>query len=383
MSTSSFPGDPAEGASPGVRRIDAAVHLIKPHQIRESLVVSGRFFDRNSVLVGIQASLASAITLVSWLFSPWPHLSGIAALGALAVLFGRFAPEGGRGRVVLIAGFWLIFAVVGMSAAARLGAPMPVRLGLLALACGFYFFVVNSMRLGLPGALIFVFAAGAAMGDVASWQDVVERGAAMALSAGIAWIIAVAFEGLRHIAPPDAPTPIEPVRPLAHRLMASGRITIGAGIAVFLAHACGSEHPAWAALGALAVMQGAHLHISMNRALQRMGGTVLGAGLVWLVLLQEPSTWVIVALVVVLQFVIELVIGANYAFGQIFVTPLALLMSHLAASGSGGAAMAAERVLDTLAGACVGIVVAVIFSTVDDRIHLARHHAARSGQTNR
>ena len=382
MSMSQLP-DPANGLCPGVRRIDAVGHLMRPHQFPESLAVSGRFLDRNSVLVGLQASLASGITLVVGLFSPWPHLSGVAALGALAVLFGRFAPEGRRARVVLIAAFWLIFAVLGMSVAARLGASMPVRLALLALACGFYFFVVNTMRLGLPGALIFVFAAGASMGDVASWQEVGQRGVAMVLSGGVAWIIALAFEGLRHIAPPGAPTPVEPVRPLDHRLFAAGRITLGSALALFLAHACGSEHPAWAALGVVAVMQGTHLHISMNRALQRMGGTILGAGLVWLVLVQEPSVFIVVALVVALQFVIELVIGANYAFGQIFVTPLALLMSHLAASGAGGATMAAERVLDTIAGACIGIIVAVLFSTLDDRLHLARHHAARSARAAR
>jgi hypothetical protein len=380
MTLSGPSNDATETLSLAARRIDAASHLVKPHQIRESLALNGRFTDRNSLLIGIQAALASSLTLILGLVSPWPHLAGIAALGALAVLFGRFATAGQRGRVVLTCAAWLVLGVAGMSVAARLGAPVPVRLGLLAFACGFYFFVVNSTRLGPPGALIFVFAAGAAMGDVASWQAVAERAAATALAGGLAWAICVAFERLRLAAAPDAPSPIEPVRPLSHRLIAAGRITVGAAIAVFAAHACGSVHPAWAALGTLAVMQGAHLHISMNRALQRMAGTMIGAGLVWIVLAQEPSIWTVIALVACLQLVIEMVIGANYALGQIFVTPLALLMSYLAANGAVGATMPAERVLDTLAGACIGIVLAVVSSTLDDRVQLARHHAARSGQ---
>lgn len=363
-----------------VSRIDAASHLVKPHQIRESLAVNGRFNDRNSLLIGTQAALASSLTLILGLVSPWPHLAGVAALGALAVLFGRFAPAGKRGGAVLTCAAWLVLAVVSMSVAARLGAPLPVRLGLLAFACGFFFFVVNTMRLGPPGALIFVFAAGAAMGDVASWQEVAERGVATALSGGLAWAISVAFDRLRLVAAPDAPTPIEPVRPLGHRLIAAGRIMLGATIAVFTADAFGSAHAGWAALGTLAVMQGAHLHISMNRALQRMAGTVVGAGLVWIVLAQEPSIWVVIAIVACLQVVIEMVIGANYALGQIFVTPLALLMSYLASNGAAGASMAGERIVDTLAGACIGIVLAVLSSTLDDRVQLARHHAARSGQ---
>ena len=380
MTLSSPSEDTKARTSLAVRRIDAAIHLVKPHQIRESLALNGRFRDRNSLLIGIQAALTSSLTLVVGLLSPWPHLAGIAALGALAILFGRFAPAGRRGGVVLTCVAWLFLAVVGMSVAARLGAPMPVRLGLLAFACGFFFFVVNTTRLGPPGALIFVFAAGAAMGDIASWQEVAERAVATALAGGLAWVICVVFDGLRRPAAPDAPVPIEPVRALSHRLIAAGRITFGAAIAVFAAHVCGSAHPGWAALGTLAVMQGTHLHISMNRALQRMAGTVIGAGLVWIVLAQEPSLWTVIAVVACLQLVIEIVIGANYALGQIFVTPLALLMSYLASNGAAGASMVGERILDTLAGAFIGIVLAVVSSTLDDRVQLARHHAARSGQ---
>ncbi len=91
-------------------------------------------------------------------------------------------------------------------------------------------------------------------------------------------------------------------------------------------------------------------------------GTVIGAGVVWIVLTQDPSIWTVVALVACLQVVIEMVIGANYALGQIFVTPLALLMSYLASNGGAGATMVGERVLDTLAGAVIGILLAVVSS---------------------
>lgn len=379
---SMFPssGEAAEPPLLAVRRIDAASYLVKPHQLLESLAINGRSWNRNSIIIGLQASVTSAVTLLSWMASPWPDFAGVGALGALAVLFGRFAPSGARGRVVLACAFWLTFAVVAMSVASCLGAPLPVRLGLLALACGFFFLVANTGQFGPPGPLIFVFAAGALTGDVASWQVVLERGAAAAVSGLLAWAICVSSDRLREPPSPDAPSPIEPVRALSHRLIAAGRITLGAALAIFTAHLCGASHPAWAALGALAVMQGTHLHISMNRALQRMAGTIIGAGLVWLVLAQEPSAWSVIALVVGLQFVIEMVIGANYALGQIFVTPLALLMSYLASNGAAGAAMAGERVLDTVAGACIGIVLSVVCSTLDDRVQLARHHAARSRQ---
>lgn len=370
----------AEPALPGTRRVDVARHLLKSHQVRESLTLAAQPWLRNAALAGLQASLAAAIALPLTLVSPWPHLVGFASLGTLAALFGRFAPQAGRGRIVLFCAMWLTFAVLAMSVAARLGAPPLLQLGLLALACGLFFFVATTGRYGPPGSLIFVFAAGAAMGHVASWQEVAERAAATAVVAGLTWVICVATEALRRQATEESPFPWEPMRPLDHRLVAAARIALGSGIAAGIAHAAGAPHPAWAAMGAVAVMQGTHLHVSMNRALQRSVGTVVGAGLVWLILVQEPSVWSVIAVLVALQFATEMIIGSNYALGQILVTPMALLMSYLASLGAAGTSMALERVFDTLVGAGIGIVLAVVSSTLDDRIHLAHHHAAREGR---
>jgi len=133
-----------------------------------------------------------------------------------------------------------------------------------------------------------------------------------------------------------------------------------------------SSYPAWAAMGAIAVMQGTHLHINMHRAYQRMAGTIVGALFVWLILANHPSVWSIILLLVALQFTTEIVIGANYALGQIFVTPMALLMSYLATPLTANTDMAPERMINTLIGVCIGIIIAVIASSIDDRLYLAK-----------
>lgn len=166
--------------------------------------------------------------------------------------------------------------------------------------------------------------------------------------------------------------PVSPHRPFSHELISAARITIGAATAALIALAAGWHHPAWAAIGATAVMQGAHLHVTMSRALQRMAGTIVGAFIAWAILAQSPPLWSIVLAIVICQFVTEIIIGYNYALGQITVTPMALLMTYLAAPGT-AANMPVERVLDTILGATLGIVFAVIFSSLDDCIHLARH----------
>src|SRR3546814_15206734 len=69
--------------------------------------------------------------------------------------------------------------------------------------------------------------------------------------------------------------------------MAAARITLGAAIAAGISHAAGWHYPAWAAIGAVTVMPGGHLHLTMNRSLQRIAGTVLGACIVWAIQSQK------------------------------------------------------------------------------------------------
>lgn len=364
-------GTEAEGAA--LRRRDAARHLLHPDQLRDSAALSRQPSLRNAALAGVQAAMTSAIALPLFHLLPWSHLIGFAALGALVALFGRFAPAGGRSRIVLLCGLWQVLAVLAMSGAAWMGAPAAAQLLLLAAACGVFVFVVATGGFGPPGPLIFVFAAGASMSAGGlTGQEVVEWVLATAIVAALACAVCAATEALRHHPTPDRPLPADPVRPLAHRLAAALRISLGAGIAVLLSHVLGAAHPAWAAMGALAVMQGAHLHVTMSRALQRMAGTVVGALLAWGVLAQEPSVGMVISVLILLQIATEMVIGVNYALGQTLVTPMALLMTHLAAPQWAGAEIAAERVLDTLLGAGVGIVMAVLLSTLDDRRHLAK-----------
>lgn len=362
----------SEAGSERARRRDAARYLLHRDQLRDSAALSKQPSIRNALLAGGQAGITAAIALPLFYLSPWSHLIGFAALGALVALFGRFAPLRSRNRIVFLCGVWQVLAVLVMSAAGWLGAPVIAQLVLLAVLCGVFLFVCVTGGFGAPGPLIFVFAAGASMSAGLAGQDVVERVLATAVVAALAWVVCALTEAWRDYPTAGRPLPAEPVRPLNHRLSAAARSTVGAGIAVFLSHAFGADHPAWAAMGALAVMQGAHLHITMNRALQRMAGTVVGSLLAWLLLVQDPSVWVVIAALILLQVATEVVIGVNYAFGQILVTPMALLMTHLSIPHGPGPEMAPERVLDTLLGAGVGIVIAVLLSTLDDRRYLAQ-----------
>lgn len=215
------------------------------------------------------------------------------------------------------------------------------------------------------------------MGTVDSTDQVLERTLATGAAALLALLVCLITEAFRHDNV-GAMLPAEPARPLSHRLIAVARVIVGSGIAAFTAYYLGADHPGWAAMGALAVMQGAHLHINMSRALQRMAGTAVGAALVYLILIYEPSVWTVIPVLVVLTFSTEMIIGTNYGLGQILVTPMALLMSYLVAPDAAGAGMVEERVLDTMIGITIGVILSVVFSTLDDRVYLAAHHAERT-----
>jgi len=349
--------------------------LLAPARIRESLSIAPYPPLRNAASAGAQVSVALSIAVALAHFSPWAHLQGFPALGALAALFGRFAPLGRRMPIVAVAGALLLVSVGLPSLVAQAGASPQSMLMCLALLAGVLTVAVTRWRIGGPGSVIFVFAASAALGSVDSWHTVVARCALTAAGAGVALIVCRFTDGLRSDAAPPVPA-AGSVRPSDHWVIAAGRVAFCAAVASMLAHAAALPFPAWAAIGATAVLQGGHLHVTMHRAVQRMVGTGVGAVVAGLILTNHPSFWFVLFAVIVLQFVTEVVIGFNYAFGLVFVTPMALLMTSLSTPAA-SAAMPMARVLDTALGALVGIAFALVFSTLDDRVHLATHHARK------
>lgn len=354
-----------------VARHHAMRMLLQPAQLKDSLTLAPQPLLRVSALAGLQAAVVSAIALPVVYLSPFADLIGFAALGALVAVFGRFAAPRRRTKILVMVALCQIGAVLLMSTAVWAGMSYNGQLLLMALLCGLFYFVSILGQFGPPGALIFIFAASAGMLPVEDFTVVAERTAAVAVVAVLAILLCAGSEWLRHRTIRDITLPPEirpALRPLA---LASARMIVGGCVAAFAALAFGAPHPAWAAMGAVAVLQGQHLHIRLHRAVQRMLGAIGGALFVWVFLQMDPSAWTVIAVLIALQFLTELIIGTNYALGQILVTPMALLMVHLASLGRAGPELAPERVLVTILGACIGLVLAVLFSNRDERHHLA------------
>ncbi|MCK9792293.1 FUSC family protein [Isoptericola sp. 4D.3] len=141
--------------------------------------------------------------------------------------------------------------------------------------------------------------------------------------------------------------------------LAGVRVVLAALVSGALALVAGLGHPAWAQLGSTATLQGATTHHAVVRALQRGGGTVIGALLAWPLLAAHLSFAATCVVVVALQVVTEIVVGRHYGLAMLTITPMALLMSSLGTTVD-PSAVAASRALDTVLGALVGLLAVVL-----------------------
>ncbi|MDH5858566.1 FUSC family protein [Lampropedia aestuarii] len=364
------------------------LQLGSPARFRESLVLQRPASLRAAWAVGLQAAAAVIAAAVLLHLSPWHQWAAHGGLGALAALYGRFSPAPQRRMIVLHAGALLVASVLSVSLLSLLASTMMHMLLLFALVAGVIAAWSHHAQLGLPGVVIFIFAGSAALTPAASGQEVAARSLATAIGVAMALLMGLLTERLRLSDGPHKtvaiPTPAHTAADSSsshfwhkHPLLRVGlSVALCSLVATQVAHAFGLAHPAWAAIGAVAVVQGSHLHIAMHRAWQRTLGTIVGAGIAWLVLSQHPSFYQILLAVAVLQVITEVVIGYNYALGQMAITPMALLMTALAAH-SDALEIATARIYDTALGAVVGIVLALLLSTLQERQSLAKHHHQR------
>ncbi|WP_425269937.1 FUSC family protein [Kitasatospora cineracea] len=133
------------------------------------------------------------------------------------------------------------------------------------------------------------------------------------------------------------------------------RMALGTGVAGGLALLLGLGHGYWAALTAAAVLHSVSLRTTTHRAVQRTLGTLAGLAVAVAVLAAGPGPGLLVAVIVLLEFLLEYAVVRNYALGVLFVTPLALLMSDLASPAS-----AEDLVLDRALGSVLGIAVGLL-----------------------
>lgn len=311
----------------------------------------------------VRVGIATALALVIGGALGQPQLAALAALGAIASAFARREPYRRRAGKVAIAGGFVLFGVL---LGALLGAaPMLLQIAALSAAAGLAVWVLTSLRIFGPGAVVVVFSAAAA-----SVADSLPRALlATAIGVALGWLAAVA--PVTRVAD-TAKTPWLRegfARMRSAEMHGAGvRVLLAAALSGGAAMAVGLQHPLWATMGAVAAMQSVTFASTVERAIQRLLGNAVGAVLAIALIAVGLGFWPTVVVIIALQVFTELFVLRNYALATVAITPMALLMMGLA--GQMTPEMAVSRVADTAIGVVVGVLVAAVTISSADRQHI-------------
>ncbi|MGA5560421.1 FUSC family protein [Streptomyces platensis] len=155
------------------------------------------------------------------------------------------------------------------------------------------------------------------------------------------------------------------------------RVAVGCVLAGWASMAVGVGHPYWAVVTAASIYQ-ANTTLSWQRALQRTLGNLLGLLLYTALLpLMHLGPLAMIALALACQLGAEATITRNYWLGSVCVTPMALLLTEFG-SQVPATTLIADRWLDTLVGAAVGLACCVLITNrrAADRIEVALERVA-------
>lgn len=160
----------------------------------------------------------------------------------------------------------------------------------------------------------------------------------------------------RHSSPRALLKGLAPGSPL---LPVAARTLVGCALAGYVCSAAGVGRPYWAIVTAASLYQ-ANVTLSWNRALQRTLGNLIGVLVFAAVLPAARSTpLALIGFCLLFGFAAEALITRNYWLGSVAVTPMALLVLEYAGSHPAGE-LIGDRVLDTVIGASVGFLAAVV-----------------------
>ncbi|MFD5394880.1 FUSC family protein [Streptomyces sp. NPDC127097] len=225
------------------------------------------------------------------------------------------------------------------------------------------------------------YEAGAEADRLGGWARALRGGGPLpevVLSAAQAEVLA----GVAAEAPgPRRPAPGHPrgVRAVLARLAPGSpllpigaRVAVGCVLAGWASMAVGVGHPYWAVVTAASIYQ-ANTTLSWQRALQRTLGNLLGLLLYTALLpLMHLGPLAMIAVALACQLGAEATITRNYWLGSVCVTPMALLLTEFG-SRVPTATLVADRWLDTVVGASVGLACCVLVTNrrAADRIEVA------------
>jgi hypothetical protein len=324
--------------------------------------------------IALQAALAMGLPIIGFTLAGRGDLGLLASPGAFTALYlpGRSRHE----RAVL-----LPLVALGLVAACAIGVLVSGSLALSLVALFVVVVVAGILCLGFgvgpPGPLFFVLLAGVSAhlaAPKAGNGAGIDGGlvvAMLALGCAAAYLIVLAPLAVPSVRARDAAAQEDAER-VRFELGGEGRvilfrIVLAAAIGLAVAAPLGVVRAYWILVTVVAILQnGRHLRLTALRGVHRVLGTLVGVGVYTLLTLVRPQGLWLAALLMALQFSVEIVVVRNYGLALVLITPLALTIATQRSSGN-LATVATERVVDTLIGAAVALSVLVVALAVRRR----------------
>jgi hypothetical protein len=298
-------------------------------------------------------------------------LAVFASFGAFTGIYGRNEPHSVRFRSQLRAGGFMLLVILLATLMARLtqswgleGAAYSWLLtAVTTVVAGGCSVVVAAWRLRPGGSLFHIFAF-AAIASIPSQPPLWEAMLVAVLTTAFCLLIGMSSRVLRsHRTPWKRPPRIRHTAAERRAMwLEGGGYLVAAGLAGTIATVVGERlgfgHSYWAMVAAVVPLVGHSTRHRVSRGIQRIAGTVIGlvllAGILWL----NPAPWAMVLVIAACQFGAEMFIARQYFVAQVFVTPLALIATLLAAPVD-PALLLRDRIVETIIGAAVGVAVVV------------------------
>lgn len=331
-----------------------------------------------SVEVGFRAAAAAAVPLLLLLAFGRLDLAAYATFGAFTALYGRNEPYRIRVRSVTVAGVAMLVSISLGVLVAVLGEPLWLETLLLVLIVIAGTFLATAFQLLPAQSLFFVFALLVCAAVPTPAGDALPRIGLAAAVAVFSWFLTLSGWIVRRWAGDRAATTGAVLLKKLHRRpdvdltvvrdarvwMTAGQNVVGVLLAGGAALAFGLGHPYWAVVSVVAVIPPARAAHSISRSLHRIFGTIGGVGVAALVLAWSPPAIVVIAVIVVCQFFAEMLVGRHYGSALLFITPMALAVSHLAAPVPLGTLLV-DRVLETVLGSVIGIALVLLARAIE------------------
>ncbi|HJQ07113.1 MAG TPA: FUSC family protein [Nocardioides sp.] len=308
--------------------------------------------------IAARAAISVLVPLLVVYAADQPRWSLYATFGAFTALYGRERVDLPRVRLQVVAGCSLVLAVtlgaVVAVSAERAWLAVPIAAVLAAVVT----WVSGTQGWHPPGSLFCLFGFAAVASVPGTWEQVGEAAAVAASAAAFAVVVGNVGAVVRRVRRTAAITPAGPAIGGARGRWVRQAWMSGLGVAIAgsIATGAGIGRPYWAMVSAVVPLVAPDFGTQVVRGTHRVMGTAGGLVVAWALLELHLPVLTTILLVGLLQALTELVVGRHYAAALLFITPLALLMVHLAAPIP-VRELLTDRGLETLIGVAVGLAI--------------------------